>query len=94
MPKCFVCALVTKKPDVSRSLPITAHGALLYVLPHSKWLSFLYAIQVIDESEDTASYHNLRAVWPAPGSEDTELGVFMGAEVGHGKTTVYTGVQA
>jgi hypothetical protein len=32
--------------------------------------------------------------WPAPGSEDTELGVFMGPEVGHGETKVYTGVQA
>jgi hypothetical protein len=32
--------------------------------------------------------------WPAPGSEDTELGVFMGPEVDHGETEVYTGVQA
>ncbi len=32
--------------------------------------------------------------WPAPGSEDTELGVFMGPEMGHGETKVYTGVQA
>ena len=32
--------------------------------------------------------------WPAPGSEDTELGVLMGAEVGHGETKVYAGVQA
>jgi hypothetical protein len=23
-------------------------------------------------------------LWPAPGSEDTELGVFMGPEVSHG----------
>jgi hypothetical protein len=33
-------------------------------------------------------------VWPAPGSEDTELGVFMGPEASHGKTKVYAGVQA
>jgi hypothetical protein len=26
--------------------------------------------------------------WPAPGSEDTELGVFMGLEVGHGQADV------
>jgi hypothetical protein len=32
--------------------------------------------------------------WPAPGSADTELGVFMGLEVGHGETKVYAGVQA
>jgi hypothetical protein len=33
-------------------------------------------------------------VWPAPGSEDAELGVFMEPEVGHGETKVYAGVQA
>jgi hypothetical protein len=27
--------------------------------------------------------------WPAPGSEDTELGVLMEPEVGHGETEVY-----
>jgi hypothetical protein len=34
------------------------------------------------------------AIWPAPGSEDTELGVLMEPEVGHGETEVYTRVQA
>ena len=33
-------------------------------------------------------------LWPAPGSEDTELGVLMEPEVGHGETEVYAGVQA
>ena len=32
--------------------------------------------------------------WPAPGSEDTKLGVLMEREVGHGASEVYTGVQA
>ena len=32
--------------------------------------------------------------WPASGSEDTELGVLMELEVGHGETEVYAGVQA
>jgi hypothetical protein len=32
--------------------------------------------------------------WPAPGSEDTELGVLMEPEVGHGEAEVYTRVQA
>jgi Homeodomain-like domain len=31
--------------------------------------------------------------WPAPGSEDTELGVLMELEVGHGETEVYPRVQ-
>ena len=34
------------------------------------------------------------AKWPAAGSEDTELGVLMEPEVGHGATEVYARVQA
>jgi hypothetical protein len=34
----------------------------------------------------------LYANWPAPGSEDTELGVSMEPEVDHGETEVYPGV--
>jgi DNA polymerase (family 10) len=33
-------------------------------------------------------------VWPAPGFEDTELGVLMEPEVGHGETEVHAGIQA
>jgi hypothetical protein len=36
----------------------------------------------------------LSAIWPAPGSADTELGVLMEPEVYHGETEAYTGVQA
>jgi hypothetical protein len=32
--------------------------------------------------------------WPAPGSEDTELGVLMELEVRHGETEVHAGIQA
>ncbi len=32
--------------------------------------------------------------WPAPGFEDTELGVFMGPEVRHGEAEVHARVQA
>jgi hypothetical protein len=34
------------------------------------------------------------AHWPAPGSEDTELGVFMELEVRHGEAAVYPRIQA
>jgi len=34
------------------------------------------------------------SVWPAPGSEDTELGVLMGPEVRHGEAEVHARVQA
>ena len=36
----------------------------------------------------------IASAWPAPGSEDTELGAFMEPEVSHGETTVYARVQA
>jgi hypothetical protein len=36
---------------------------------------------------------NRYALWPAPGSEDTELGVLMELEVCHGETEVYPRVQ-
>jgi hypothetical protein len=35
-----------------------------------------------------------RKNWPAPGSEDIELGVLMEPEVRHGEAEVYAGVQA
>jgi hypothetical protein len=35
-----------------------------------------------------------RNIWPAADFEDTELGVFMEPEVGHGTTEVFSGVQA
>ena len=35
------------------------------------------------------SFQKSWAVWPAPGSEDTELGVLMEPEVGHGEASVY-----
>jgi hypothetical protein len=34
------------------------------------------------------------AAWPAPGFEDTELGVLTELEVSHGEMEVYAGVQA
>jgi len=36
----------------------------------------------------------ISSAWPAPGSEDTELGALMELEVGHGETEVYPRVQA
>jgi hypothetical protein len=36
----------------------------------------------------------LKAIWPAPGFEDTELGVFMEPEVGHGEAEVYARVSS
>jgi hypothetical protein len=41
------------------------------------------AVEKIDEIE-----------WPAPGFEDTELGVLLEPEMAHGEAEVYAGVQA
>ena len=40
------------------------------------------------------AHREVDSSWPAPGSEDTELGVLMELEVGHGETEVYARVQA
>jgi hypothetical protein len=45
-------------------------------------------------SKDQKLNFEVMALWPAPGSEDTELGVLMEPEVSHGETEVYAGVQA
>ena len=42
----------------------------------------------------TGSGGDKKCDWPAPGSEDTELGVLMELEVGHGETEVFARVQA
>jgi hypothetical protein len=50
--------------------------------------------QHFGESNLLHKLRNTIAYWPAPGSADTELGVFMEPEVSHGETKVYSGVQA
>jgi hypothetical protein len=62
----------------------------------------IYGLAQFSQEEIDASHRELREVlrtlkipsWPAPGSEDTELGVLMELEVGHGETEVYARVQA
>jgi predicted helicase len=54
---------------------------------------FRWASDRVDENGIVAFVSN-SSFWPAPGSEDTELGVLMELEVGHGETEVYARVQA
>ncbi len=58
----------------------------------------IYSVEVDEEVAEmfgrAAMVPSFSFVWSAPGSEDTELGVFMGPEVSHGETKVYAGVQA
>ncbi len=42
--------------------------------------------QITSEHASTNKNKHLLEYWPAPGSEDTELGVLMELEVGHGET--------
>jgi hypothetical protein len=50
-------------------------------------------VDVVDHRTRLAPILGSR-VWPAPGFEDTELGVFTEPEVSHGETEVYPRVQA
>jgi hypothetical protein len=59
------------------------------------WLhGFLSATNVWVTNEPNSIQSDGAAIWPAPGSEDTELGVLMELEVCHGETEVYPRVQA
>jgi hypothetical protein len=93
----FICAkeaatsLRLRKGDNRSAMPVLflyrhyLEIALKDVLDRSK---------VFDLSQSDRKFgHDLKLlwaetepVWPAPGSEDTELGVFMGPEVSHGET--------
>jgi hypothetical protein len=57
-------------------------------------LTFVSSLRVLASRETLASLDSKKTKWPAPGSEDTELGVLMELEVGHGETEVYPRVQA
>jgi hypothetical protein len=56
-------------------------------------LLFLAVCRLL-EMEGAISSDRSQDCWPAPGSEDTELGVLMEPEVDHGTSEVYTRVQA
>jgi hypothetical protein len=60
-------------------------------------IEWLWVKDVVDLSWEILRLRRLKIdliEWPAPGSEDTELGVLMELEVGHGETEVYPRVQA
>jgi hypothetical protein len=61
----------------------TAADVLIGALNDTATTGFLDAT-----GTESARYAGL-AAWPAPGSEDTELGVLMELEVRHGETEVY-----
>ena len=72
----------------------SAHSTLLHAGQHGlkaviNW-SEIEKRATLDEVASTEAI----AVWPAPGSEEAELGVLMEPEVGHGDAEVYTRVQA
>ena len=79
-------------PDGTRSYAIIMHdqeGRLGLGVTH--WVAYGIPASTMALPEGAASD---AAVWPAPGSEDTELGVLMGPEVRHGASEVHARVQA
>jgi len=80
--------------DVVDSLRRNSLASLQLVSGNIKFM----IIQVRDDDLNKLPKHIERALdiaqWPAPGSEDTELGVLMEPEVDHGEAEVYTRVQA
>ena len=70
---------------------IEARGAILIYLP--AYSPGFNPIEQVFAKLKTV-LRKIAAYWPAPGSEDTELGVLMELEVGHGETEVHAGIQA
>src|SRR5215472_5018343 len=66
---------------------ISSSCSAMLCRPAVTWASYLVSASSFLSASATIS-------WPAPGSEDTELGVLMELEVGHGETEVHAGVQA
>jgi hypothetical protein len=62
--------------------------------PTMKTYHALVIVSVIPDEDHVVLRIQTKEEWPAPGSEDTELGVLMELEVGHGETEVHAGVQA
>jgi hypothetical protein len=60
----------------------------------SGYVDFLGIQRELNPKRITEITKYVNTIWPAPGSEDTELGVLMEPEVGHGETEIYAGVQA
>jgi hypothetical protein len=69
------------------------HHDLLEGLDPALTLSFFATFARFEYALKRCSYLKTHA-WPAPGSEDTELGVLMGPEVDHGEAEVHARVQA
>jgi len=54
-----------------------------------QWQLATQALDTVIPVADAPALADSCADWPAPGSEDTELGVLMELEVGHGEAEVY-----
>src|SRR5262244_3365785 len=65
----------------------------LYVLRLQSFAESYNAISSDGVSLTATIIVRFRLQWPAPGSEDTELGVLMEPEVGHGEREVYPRVR-
>ena len=74
---------------------MVALGSVVFTLGEDRWLKGLERFG-LPKPFKLVDVHQFRILnfWPAPGSEDTELGVLMEPEVGHGEAEVYTRVQA
>jgi hypothetical protein len=75
--------------------PIFATALLMFCNVAAISASFEFvALGDVPYGPESDQQHKRFRGWPAPGSEDTELGVLMELEVGHGETEVHAGVQA
>ena len=92
---CFLFPLITPKPRLYilyYALFFVGLSALLMLRIPQMFLVYRTSDEYADARlQDSPSR---KSSWPAPGFEDTKLGVLMEPEVDHGEAEVYTRVQA
>ena len=95
----FHTALKTTLPHLQTQIVKRSDQAKGFVVLPKRWLvertlAWLNRCRRLAKDWENLNRVALAFLWPAPGSGDTELGVFMGPEVRHGEAEVHTGVQA
>jgi DNA-binding transcriptional regulator LsrR (DeoR family) len=93
----IILARLERQPDLSQNeLAALAEVAPITVARLVDRLEALGLVNVWDNAAMESFFSSLKTerTWAAAGSKDTELGVKMEPEVGHGATEIYPRVQA
>ena len=95
--KPTLATAIRRDEKMSKEELIQFEGLVIEILPDARYrvqLDAGYEVVAYTAGKMKKSRIKTLVGWPAPGSEDTELGVLMELEVGHAETEVYPRVRA